>query len=87
MSYLRAEELLPEELVKEIQKYIQGVQLYIPKVEKARLGWGQKNGTRERLSERNSRIRSLKEDGWKIDDIAELYNLSSDSIRKIVYRG
>lgn len=86
MSYIKAEEHLPEELIKEIQKYIQGAQIYIPGVVEKRLHWGEKNGTREKLECRNNSIRKLKYSGWKIDDLADHFNLSSDSIRKILYK-
>ena len=86
MSYIKAEEHLPEELIKEIQKYIQGAQIYIPGIVEKRLHWGEKNGTREKLECRNNSIRELKYSGWKIDDLADHFNLSSDSIRKILYK-
>jgi Mor family transcriptional regulator len=81
MSYLHAEKTLPPQLVKEIQKYVQGVQLYIPKEEY--LGWGEKNGTKVKLKERNQRIRSLKKEGWSVDELADNFHLGLDSIRKI----
>ena len=85
MSYIKANDLLPPELVKEIQKYIQGTQIYIPKKYKKRLGWGQKNGTRQKLHHRNTMIRALKNSGHTIAELADQYHLSTDSIRKIVY--
>ena len=69
----------------EIQKYIQGSQIYIPKKNKKRLGWGQKNGTREKLNIRNAKIQALKKAGKSVEELAGMYNLSTDSIRKIVY--
>jgi Mor family transcriptional regulator len=86
MPYMKAEELLPPELIKEIQKYIQGTQIYIPGVAEKRLSWGEKNGTRKKLEQRNNSIRNLKEKGWKINDLADHFHLSSDSIRKILYK-
>ncbi|MDA3811077.1 MAG: CD3324 family protein [Spirochaetaceae bacterium] len=86
MSYIKAEEHLPHELIKEIQKYIQGAQIYIPGIAEQRLHWGEKNGTREKLETRNDSIRRMKYSGWKIDDLADRFNLSTDSIRKILYK-
>ena len=86
MSYIKAEEHLPEDLIREIQKYIQGAQIYIPGVADKRLHWGEKNGTREKLESRNHSIKEMKYSGWKIDDLADHFNLSSDSIRKILYK-
>ncbi len=86
MSYLKAEEHLPSELIKEIQKYISGAQIYIPGIAENRLHWGEKNGTRKILENRNNSIRNLKKAGVKIDDLADQFGLSSDSIRKILYK-
>ena len=60
MPYLKAEEHLPSELIKEIQKYISGAQIYIPGIAENRLHWGEKNGTRKILENRNKTIRNLK---------------------------
>jgi hypothetical protein len=86
MPYLKAEEHLPSELIKEIQKYISGAQVYIPGIAENRLHWGEKNGTRKILENRNKSIRKLKKAGVKIDDLADQFGLSSDSIRKILYK-
>ena len=86
MSYIKAEEHLPEELIREIQKYVQGAQIYIPGVAEQKLSWGEKNGTKQKLASRNNSIREMKGSGWKIDDLADHFNLSSDSIRKILYK-
>lgn len=86
MSYLKAEEHLPSELIKEIQKYISGAQIYIPGIAEKRLHWGEKNGTRKILENRNKTIRNLKKSGLKINDLADQFGLSPDSIRKILYK-
>ena len=41
MSYIKAEEILPEELVRKIQEYIDGVYIYIPRKPGTRHSWGQ----------------------------------------------
>jgi len=35
MSYINAKSVLPKKMIKEIQKYVNGVNLYIPKVPEA----------------------------------------------------
>lgn len=85
MSYIRAEECLPPELIQEIQKYIRGTQIYIPRREKERCSWGEKNGTRKKLRQRNVRVKEMKSKGWKIEELADHFHLSPDSIRKILY--
>lgn len=85
MAYLNADLLLPPELIQEIQKYVQGSLVYIPRPRKRRLGWGLKNGTRASLDHRNAAIRAARNHGRCIDDIADEFSLSPDSIRKIIY--
>ncbi len=84
-SYIKAEELLPPELLNEIQKYVQGSLVYIPRPRQSRMGWGQKNGTRLNLDTRNRTIREAKQTGKTINQLADDYNLSTDGIRKILY--
>ncbi|MDP3179975.1 MAG: hypothetical protein Q8M76_18835, partial [Spirochaetaceae bacterium] len=57
MPYLKGEEALPPELLAEIQKYVQGALVYIPRKPLERLGWGLKNGAREALDLRDEAIR------------------------------
>lgn len=87
MSYLNADALLPPELLQEVQKYVQGSLVYIPRPEARRLGWGAKNGTREALDRRNAEIRAAKARGRRIDELADEYGISSDGIRKVLYGG
>ena len=53
MSYVNAEGVLPKKLVEEIQKYVDGQLIYIPRKSENSLLWGEKNGTKEKLAERN----------------------------------
>ena len=85
LCYKNGKDILPERLLKELQKYIQGENIYIPKTEE-RKGWGESNGTRIAIRERNLEIYNLYKKGTKVFDIAEVYNLSEDSIRKIVFK-
>ncbi|HOX92458.1 MAG TPA: CD3324 family protein [Spirochaetales bacterium] len=86
MAYIRGEEKLPPELLREIQKYIQGSLVYIPRPENERLGWGRKNGTRSMLDQRDNTIRCAKANGQSIEQLADEHGLSSDAIRKILYK-
>ena len=49
MSYMNAEDVLPKVLIKEIQEYIDGQLIYIPRKNENILSWGEKNGTKEKL--------------------------------------
>jgi Mor family transcriptional regulator len=85
MKYVKAEEILPEYLLKEIQKYVCGEMIYVPSPEGTRRGWGVNSGSRAYLNTRNSEIKSKFHDGLTIDQLTSLFCLSTDSIKKIVY--
>ncbi len=84
-SYINADGLLPPDLLREIQKYVQGSLVYIPRHPDKHLGWGAKNGARDNLDKRNDAIRAAKSEGKRIDDLADSYGMSPDGIRKILY--
>jgi hypothetical protein len=86
MSYINADSLLPPELLREVQTYIQGSLVYIPRENgEKRLCWGSRSGARRSFDERNSEIKSEKAKGRRIDDLADDYGLSPGGIRKILY--
>lgn len=86
MSYLKAKEILPEHLLKEIQKYVQGKYIYIPNSSGVRKKWGENSGYKNYLKNRNKEIRERFFLGVTIDYLAEEFCLSVDSIKKIVYK-
>ncbi|MBW4080619.1 CD3324 family protein [Paenibacillus sp. S150] len=85
MKYRNAAKVLPEKLILEIQKYIQGETLYIPKLEADYKNWGSLSGGRRLLDQRNERIRDAFHSGISIEWLAKEYFLSADTIKKIVY--
>lgn len=85
MDYNNAIKILPEKLLLEVQKYIQGKTLYIPKQETERKKWGSVNGGRHLLEKRNKNIREHFVNGKNIQQLAEEYFLSVETIKKIVY--
>lgn len=84
MKYVNAD-ILPEELLKEVQKYINGVMVYVPKPEGVRKGWGVNSGSRTYIKQRNDEIRQRFSQGATVDQLSEHFFLSCDSIKKIVY--
>lgn len=54
MSYLRAEEILPKEVLELVQQYVSGKAIYVPYREKQ--PWGEKTETKALLSRRNQEI-------------------------------
>lgn len=85
MNYVKAADVLPSELIREIQKYVQGGTIYIPKPEGSHQKWGTRSGARRSIAERNMHIKQDYREGMTIDKLAEEYYLSTESIRKIVY--
>jgi len=85
MKYRKASDILPDALLKEVQKYIEGEALYIPKG-KTRKKWGEVSGGRTFFQQRNEEIRNKYLHKVSIEDLAEEYSLSYETIRKIVYK-
>ncbi|MCP3742642.1 CD3324 family protein [Rossellomorea sp. BNER] len=85
MKYVKATKILPEKLIIEIQKYVQGETIYIPKPETTYQRWGTCSGERKRIDDRNNLIKSAFKKGRTIDQLAEEYFLSVETIKKIVY--
>ena len=86
MSYKNGKDFLPPSLLKELQQYIQGELVYIPKLEKTRAGWGENNGTRKLIEKRNREIYQQYKNGATVMELIQRYHLSEDSIRKIIVK-
>lgn len=84
MKYENGEDIFPEKLLKQIQKYVSGKLVYIPSGDKRR-EWGETSGYKQYLLERNRNILNKFNDGSDIEQLADEYYLSCDSIKKIVY--
>jgi len=84
MKYENARDLLPEPLLRQVQKYISGQLVYIPSRERKR-EWGAASGYREYLRQRNQDIRAQFALGLSVDQLADEYHLSCESIKRIVY--
>ena len=87
MTYKNAREALPPELLKEVQRYLCGEIVYIPKEAEQKACWGQVSGLREEVTSRNSDIRVMYGQGVGIRALMEAFCLSEASIRKIIYTG
>lgn len=84
MKYDNAKDLLPEVLLKEVQKYAAGKLLYIP-VDTDAKNWGEVSGYRQQLLKRNLMICNKYAQGTTVSELADEYYLSLDSIKKIIY--
>lgn len=81
MSYINANIVLPKELIKEIQKYVNGVNLYIPKVSKTKIAY---NNYQLEIYKRNQEIYEMFLQGIKVSELAVKYYLSAKSIYRIL---
>ena len=82
MSYIRADEILPRELLEAIQQYVDGQIIYIPKKEKQ--AWGSGTSTREFFRERNERIFQVWQEGISEEELSRRFSLSRKSIQRIL---
>ena len=85
MKYKNAADVLPEDLLKQVQQYAAGETLYFPK-DKERKKWGEVTGARAFYEERNDEIRRKYLGKMSIEHLAEEYGLSEETVRKIVFR-
>ena len=86
MSYIKAEKILPEELIRRIQEYADGVYIYIPRKPGTRHAWGQETDYKAELKTRNDRIRNDYAGGTGVAVLSRKYHLSEKSIRRILQK-
>lgn len=84
MSYIKAGDVLPEEVIALIQQYVDGVSIYIPRKAENRRTWGCGTDYRAQLARRNREIRAAYENGEKTASLAQRYHLSEKSIQRIL---
>lgn len=84
MKYENAKDVLPIELLQQLQKYAAGKLLYVPIGDESK-SWGELSGYRQKLIKRNQMIYNKFILGKTISELAEEYFLSVDSIKKILY--
>ena len=85
LKYVNAKDVLPPDILAEVQKYTGGALIYIPKSDSDKIGWGQQNGARAQVFMRNRNITEAYRKGATIYDLMDDYCLSESSIRKIIY--
>ena len=84
MSYVNGKDVLPPGLLEELQGYIQGELLYIPRKTEQRVRWGENSGSRQEIASRNEEIFSSHRSGSSISELQMKYHLSEESLRKII---
>lgn len=78
MSYKKATQILPQELLIKVQEYIDGEFLYIPRISDNKKNWGDTTSTRQELHDRNESIYSDYLSGQSMDFLAEKFYRFSD---------
>ena len=84
MRYLKAEDVLPAELLAQVQYYADGVYLYIPRRAAHRQSWGNSTRYREELRQRNESIRFLNREGMTTEELADRFHLSVKTIQRVL---
>ena len=84
MSYVKAVDVLPDEILELIPNYVDGEYIYIPRKEDNKKSWGENTDYRKEIEKRNSMIYEEYKTGVKIKILAEKYFLSEKSIQRIV---
>ncbi len=84
MRYIKAEEVLPFDVLELVQQYIDGELLYIPKRKTGHNAWGSLSGTKEYYLKRNTLIYSDYMSGFGITSLDEKYCLAEKTIQRII---
>ena len=84
MKYENANDILPKDLLEQVQKIAGGRLLYIPIAGDKKL-WGEKTGNRFRVKMRNHEIREKFASGASTDTLSAEYFLTPETIRNIIY--
>ena len=86
MKYVNANDIPPDMLIEELQKYVQVGYIYIPVKNEQHKSWGELSGYRKELERRNKAIIEEYRRGVSVEKLADKYYLSIYAIRKIIYQ-
>ncbi|EOS27803.1 MAG: hypothetical protein HFH79_09825 [Lachnospiraceae bacterium] len=84
MGYIKAETVLPAEIIELIQQYVDGKNIYIPRKAASRQEWGTGTRIRQELLARNQQIYADYLAGSRTSELASKYCLSEKSIQRIL---
>ncbi|URZ01901.1 CD3324 family protein [Clostridium felsineum] len=82
--YIKANEVLPKEILELIQDYVDGEYLYIPRKEENKKSWGQNTKTRDEIKLRNIEIYNEYKNGITVKRLAQKYYLSEKRLQRII---
>ena len=84
MGYIKAEKVLPIEIIELIQQYVDGQNIYIPRKSENRQVWGASTEIKQELHSRNQQIYADYQSGMTVSELARRYYLSVKSIQRII---
>lgn len=84
MSYQNLIDLLPKELIEQVQEYVDGKVIYIPKKTSNKKQWGENTDTKQFLASRNCQLFLEFKNGMSIKQLSEKYFLAEKSIQRIL---
>lgn len=84
MKYEKAQNILPEDIIKLIQQYVDGSYLYIPRKRDSKKAWGENSGIKNSLKERNKEIFNRYSQGVSVEELTKQFYLTEYSIRRII---
>ena len=84
MSYVKAEEILPKEILASVQQYVDGQMLYIPRKTEEKRNWGSATDTKRKLELRNESMYAKYQAGISVKELACEYFLTEKSVQRII---
>lgn len=84
MKYEKAQNILPDGIIKIIQKYTDGGYIYIPRKNENKKSWGENTETKTYLNVRDKEIFDKYSSGVPVKILAKQYFLTESSIRRII---
>lgn len=84
MGYIRAEDILPKEVLELVQQYVDGQAIYVPRKSGCQKSWGAGTETKKSLMLRNRKIYEEHKKGTSIEELSEKYFLSEKSVQRII---
>ena len=84
MKYEKAQNILPDGIIKIIQKYTDGGYIYIPRKNENKKSWGENTETKRYLNVRDKEIFNKYSSGVIVKILSKQYFLTESSIRRII---
>lgn len=84
MSYIKVQDVLPADLLRRVQKYIDGRHIYIPRKAGSRRSWGARTKAKIFTARRNQCIFRGYRAGLSVKDLAARYFITDKTVYKVI---